>query len=562
MFDDDYIVLPVKKAGGAMEVVKLGGNGNGGLDPREAASLVLMKSGWRETREDLWLRFIETLVSHVKDVRDAAETRETLSRAVEKGGLGMSPVEVDAVMAAVAEVRQGRKPGARSQEKPAGQPIGQEARRPGGQGALGGQTTGQQAGMPSPAPKPTLPPTAYRLPPVVPTAPPPRETLKKAAELLNKALPPKEAVVPVKIEERGVRGQEISAGQTAGQPAGMPLPAPKPTLPPTAYRQPPVVPTAPANLPVPAMPAAPPPRESVPPLPASRDEAVVMLTNEIMTELNLRFPERYLEDRLRMAVGARLRDIRDEVETGEVLAKPVNAGGLGLGSADLARVKAALEPRVARIHSELYERQKGRTIEALAKEREQDRFRQDVRKEQEKQEIDSLFEQVTGKTATPGSQEVRRPGGPSVTSQPARPVPVPPGGPVVRPKPAVAPPPPAPTTMTDVRRPAGLVGPIEELRRLTVGDFRKLSADPREATRRIQDKLRLLEDLSLGEKFQGIAALKESDLMTTYYAMTRASMAGGSSIDEIIASRTQAALPTLTREEFDAIMDLNRAVRF
>lgn len=297
-------------------------------------------------------------------------------------------------------------------------------------------------------------------------------------------------------------------------------------------------------------------------LPASREEALTMLTNEVTSELAFRFPDRYLEDRLRSAVSSRLRGIRDWPETEETLVKIVNAGGLGLGAADVARVKASLEPRVTRIQTELYDRQKRQVLEALEKERESDKLREATRRVEDRSETDALFEEVTGKPAS--SLPVVEPG--AVPPRVA-PTPTPPmvAQPRVAPTPASRPAPPAPpvaASMADVRPPAKLVGPVEELRRLTVTDFRKLSSDPVEAAGKIEDKLKLLEEESLPRRFEGIAALKRSELFSIYWSVAQASLVQGLPVAAILDERRSEQLPVLTEKEFDAIMELNRRIRF
>ena len=70
--------------------------------------------------------------------------------------------------------------------------------------------------------------------------------------------------------------------------------------------------------------------------------------------------------------------------------------------------------------------------------------------------------------------------------------------------------------MTDVQAVPKLTGPVDELRQLTIDDFRRLSKDPREATLKIKDKIDLLEDMGYEQKTQGVKAFLESGVNRLY----------------------------------------------
>ena len=287
-------------------------------------------------------------------------------------------------------------------------------------------------------------------------------------------------------------------------------------------------------------------------LPASREEAIVILTNEVMNELNFRLPDRYLSDRLRNAVTSRLREIRDWTETEETLNKPINAGGVGLSQQDIARVKNSLEPRVTKIQAELYRAQKEQVLEALQKERDGDRLREAKKMEAEKAELNQLFEQVTGRPAggAASAEKIIKKEVVAAAPRPIVKIAAAPESELVR------------ASMVDVRPPTRLVGPIEELRRFNIIDFRKLSADPVEAVRKLQDKLKLLEAESLPKKLEGVAALKQSELFSLYFALSQTSLARGKPVEEVISDRASQNLPTLSKLEFDTLMEFNRALRY
>lgn len=116
-------------------------------------------------------------------------------------------------------------------------------------------------------------------------------------------------------------------------------------------------------------------------------------------------------------------------------------------------------------------------------------------------------------------------------------------------------------TVADVKFVPKLTGPIEELRQLMMKDFRKLSKEPREATLKIKDKIDLLEDQGFEQKTLGIKAWQESEVNKLYLDTLRQSLEGKPVI-EVIAERELAGQPSLNKAEFDAIMELNRKLRF
>ncbi len=140
--------------------------------------------------------------------------------------------------------------------------------------------------------------------------------------------------------------------------------------------------------------------------------------------------------------------------------------------------------------------------------------------------------------------------GPGYVSVPQRP-PAPPVQPVATQKPIVA----------DIIAAPRLTGPVEELRSMTLADFIRLSKEPTEATLKIKDKIDLLEDQGFEVKQQGIKAWHESEVNRLYLELLRASLEGKPVLD-VIAAREAAKQPNLSKPQFDAIMTLNRTLRF
>jgi len=115
--------------------------------------------------------------------------------------------------------------------------------------------------------------------------------------------------------------------------------------------------------------------------------------------------------------------------------------------------------------------------------------------------------------------------------------------------------------MADVVASPRLTGPIEELRNMTLQDFIRLSKDPKEATLKIKDKIDLLEEQSFDLKNQAVKAWHECEPSRLYLEILRTSL-DGKPVTDVIAERNAKGEKSLTKEQFDAVMALNRILRF
>ncbi|MBI5230245.1 MAG: hypothetical protein HY981_03045 [Candidatus Magasanikbacteria bacterium] len=107
-----------------------------------------------------------------------------------------------------------------------------------------------------------------------------------------------------------------------------------------------------------------------------------------------------------------------------------------------------------------------------------------------------------------------------------------------------------------------LVGPLEEIRTLTLVDFRRLSRDPQVAVDKIHSKVELLGEESFEKKVKGVLAWRASEVNQLYNTLLNESLTNKKSIKEVLAARASRKEPTLTPEEFQAVMNLNRQLRF
>jgi hypothetical protein len=116
--------------------------------------------------------------------------------------------------------------------------------------------------------------------------------------------------------------------------------------------------------------------------------------------------------------------------------------------------------------------------------------------------------------------------------------------------------------LDDVKYAPKLVGPVEELREMTLVDFRRLSPDPRAAILKIREKINLLEKESITKKIAGIRAWQESEVPRLYLEISRESLTKGVPVNQVISILSSAGKSTLTNDEYQAVMELNRVLRY
>ncbi len=112
------------------------------------------------------------------------------------------------------------------------------------------------------------------------------------------------------------------------------------------------------------------------------------------------------------------------------------------------------------------------------------------------------------------------------------------------------------------KQPVNLTGPIEELQSFSLDNFRRLANSPSEQSAKLLSKINILEKDSVTKKAQGIEAWRNSPIYRQYLSIGTDSLSQGKDVAAIIAQYQQNNQETLTMEEFSAISDLNKNLRF
>jgi len=116
--------------------------------------------------------------------------------------------------------------------------------------------------------------------------------------------------------------------------------------------------------------------------------------------------------------------------------------------------------------------------------------------------------------------------------------------------------------LDDVKLGKKLMGPIEELEMMTIIDFRRLAADPQAAVNKIKEKINLLGREGLDRRLAGVDAWQKSEVSRFYRLLGQLSMSENKTIEIVIKERLLAGKPTLSLDEFYAVMELNRTLRY
>jgi hypothetical protein len=116
--------------------------------------------------------------------------------------------------------------------------------------------------------------------------------------------------------------------------------------------------------------------------------------------------------------------------------------------------------------------------------------------------------------------------------------------------------------LDDIKFTPKIMSQVDELRFLNTTTFRRLHPDPIVAANKIKEKINLLAEEYYGKRLEGIKAWRISPINLLYLAIGEASISQNKSIDAIMEERKSSDADYLTAPEFDAIMELNRELRY
>jgi len=112
----------------------------------------------------------------------------------------------------------------------------------------------------------------------------------------------------------------------------------------------------------------------------------------------------------------------------------------------------------------------------------------------------------------------------------------------------------------DIKQPMKIVGPVEELGDIDLKEFRRLGQSPQEAADKIFEKVELLEEDSWQARMDGLNAWKQSPVHKLYVEIGKESIESNTTVEELIRKRMEANKPYKVLDEFFAINNLNDAL--
>lgn len=251
--------------------------------------------------------------------------------------------------------------------------------------------------------------------------------------------------------------------------------------------------------------------------------------------------------RLVRAIESRLREVRDLMETKEVLARPMNLGGAGLDAENVSRVLRVIEEYRLRLL------EGNEKIFPLTSDKRQvttaDAGQARDKEKEEKKETEKIVESKVAPAvpmAKPTNLKVIN----EIVPVHKHKVPQPSYAETVI------------NTARAERAPSRLTGPAEELASLTLENFRALGADTDTIKQKIKEKIDLLTDESYEKRTVGIRNWRRSPVNQIYLKIGNESVDLGQGVAEIIKKSEQAHQPILTLDEFQAIADLNEQLSY
>lgn len=287
------------------------------------------------------------------------------------------------------------------------------------------------------------------------------------------------------------------------------------------------------------------------------------VAGEIMRQHNLGYSDELLRRRALAIIKARLKSIRSTAQTVEVLARDPKIGGLGMDRDMASLVATAAEAQAGQLMARGMTRPPEPPLTppppAIPKVAQEHPAPMPPLRRQAPPSNLPLPE-------LPNVTDAPRPSRPII-----RPVdiPAPPAAPALTARPR--PPAPAPITpiarqtdrptTSDIRRPVNTLGPAEEMRSLTLADFRRLGQGAAESTRKMEDKYKHWQHESYALWADAVAGWRQSDVYQLYLAMGRESLERGVPISQIVLDRGRAGQPYLSEHEFVTISDFNRQLQ-
>lgn len=261
-------------------------------------------------------------------------------------------------------------------------------------------------------------------------------------------------------------------------------------------------------------------------------------SEKVIAALSFRVPDA-LQKRLASLIGSRMKEIRSDMQLKEYAMRSETEGGLALTEAQARELLDATRKALNLLPLGAVPRSKA-TADVAAK----------IRDRQIKASAQSSATEKTPPVFSdaPSPNQIAPERSPFLN-------------PSFGPKPilhdVIPPPAPIGTNALDRLEAADTVGPVDEIRRMTLLDFRRLNRDTAAARALFAQKFAQLKEESFILYLQSIDAWHESPLYTDYLGIIEQTIESRESLDAILARQEKNGL---TPAEFSAIAEISRVV--
>ncbi len=277
------------------------------------------------------------------------------------------------------------------------------------------------------------------------------------------------------------------------------------------------------------------------------------VAKEIIAAHNLSFTEEIFRKRLVAIVNSRLKDVRDSIQTKDMLMRETKVGGMGYDSFLSDKISAKIEAEAIKLHGRPLPKEHEEKAVPPPPAKPKPPVPQEVKKPEPIAPVIAKAQPKIAQAPKPIQPSAVKPAPSKLITKKAHPsIPQ-----VRRPtfdagKPRVE----------DIKSPTKVMSPVDEIREMSLVDFQRLGQDPIARIDKLTEKIDLLQEESYAKKVQGIVAWKQSAVYRLYLEIGQQSMNQAKSVTEIINIRKQQGLPVISFNEFQMIADFNKSLRF
>lgn len=284
------------------------------------------------------------------------------------------------------------------------------------------------------------------------------------------------------------------------------------------------------------------------------------IADDIFKDLNMDLGDEGLNNRFKNIIFTRIRDVRDPVQTREMLTKQPQEGGIGISVEKADEIVLVLNKAIRKIQEMM-----SQGVKVISK-KEFKQWGKDTPVKKTDKEF--LKEFATQKSDLP----------------PIKPKPLEPETELAPPPPAKAPQKSAPEQeeeneeqtmrvrrpqiitpskpiVSDIKAPIHTVGEVQEFRLLDLKGFRRIGVNANDIIEKMKQRLDDLAADNYAKKIEAIKAYYKSDLYNQYNDIASQVIAKNKPVKEIIGQMQSEGKEVMTHDEFNKLSEFNEYIR-